>query len=212
MKPHLKYLRYVLLHKLYVYAAGRLLSKLRGEYRWRLFWRLVFHDMSKFSRAEWGPYVWSFYSTKDVGAARSRIGRKVRDDRDVKYAFNVAWLHHQHVNDHHWQHWLLREDSGANIQLLPPAWAIDEMVADWIGAGSKILRHPNLAECVAETVQWYVKQYAVLQLRTQARERVERSLYLLAAHYGQPESMKAIVACQERRVTHTIIRPPMAGV
>lgn len=200
MTPHLKYLRYVLLHKLYVYAAGRLLSKLRGEYRWRLFWRLVFHDMSKFSRAEWSPYVDAFYRGPAEGEAK----------RLRQYRFNVAWLHHQHRNDHHWQHWILREDSGATLQMLPPAWCIDEMVADWIGAGSKILTSPHLGLCIRETVEWYEKNYAVIQLRTQARERVEHSLYILAAHYGEHASMQKILGCGERRVTHTILTPAQA--
>ncbi len=222
MTPHLRYLKYVLLHKWYVYHAGMLLAKLRGEYRWRLFWRLLFHDFSKLSRAEWGPYVRQFYGEpSDVEARRQLMRLPPEQQLDVTfdrlrlaelkargYAFNVAWLHHQHVNDHHWQHWLLREDSGANIQLLPPAWAIDEMVADWCGAGSKILQLPHLAVCIRETVDWYIQQYAVIQLRTQARERVEESLYFLAAHFGEHAAMERILDCKERRVTSRIeLRP-----
>ncbi|MGH3428495.1 MAG: DUF5662 family protein [Mycobacteriales bacterium] len=225
MKPHLRYLKYVLLHKFYVYQAGILLAKCRGEYRWRMFWRLIWHDFSKFSRAEWGPYVRMFYGRSTFDQAVTDLGQKrvSYDDptlemqlevrgaeikRDRQYAFNVAWLHHQHVNDHHWQHWLLREDLGANLQLLPPAIAVDEMVADWVGAGSKILAMPHLASCINETVQWYAKQYAVLQLRPQARDRVEGSLYLLAEHYGLPEAMTLAASFKARRVTSTIeLRP-----
>jgi hypothetical protein len=225
MRAHFRYLKYVLIHKFYVWSAGWLLARLRGEYRWRLFWRLVFHDMSKFSRAEWGPYVTMFYGPELYDAALKVIQRPAqggyvgsvetamkRAGDDIKrarqYDFNVAWLHHQHVNDHHWQHWLLREDSGANIQLLPPAYVVDEMVADWCGAGQKILKWPHLAECIAETIAWYTKMYAVIQLRPQARQRVEEDLAMLAHHFGLIEAAKEALAGQAQRVSLTI---PLGG-
>jgi hypothetical protein len=214
MRAHLKYLKYVLLHKWYVYHAGMLIARLRGEYRLRLWWRLVRHDFSKFSRAEWGPYVRLFYgmSPEHEGTLRyldanrqGSIEQFVAELRRAKkYAFNVAWLHHQHVNDHHWQHWLLREDSGTLIQLLPPAYVVDEMVADWCGAGQKILKLPHLAQCVMETVAWYTKNYAIFQLRPQARQRVEEDLTLLCNHFGIIDAAKDVQGLAARRVTLTV--------
>ena len=52
MKAHLKYLRYVLVHKWHV---------LQECWRLNIKWRGIVHDLSKFSPAEWGPYVDRFY-------------------------------------------------------------------------------------------------------------------------------------------------------
>jgi hypothetical protein len=92
MRAHLRYLRYVILHKLRVYQAGRRLGV--------SVWQLLVHDLSKFSRVEWGPYVASFYGPWKYSERPP----------EVVAAFDAAWLHHQHANPHHWQHWLLRED------------------------------------------------------------------------------------------------------
>ena len=117
MKPHLEYASYVARHKWFVFRAG---LKTGAP-----LWRLLIHDWSKLSPAEWGPYVRSFYGPG---------GRTP----EVRSAFDAAWLHHQHRNPHHWQHWLLREDDGDTKALEMPASLIREMVADWMGAGRAI--------------------------------------------------------------------------
>lgn len=113
MRPHLQYLAYVVRHKWFVFRAG-----LRTG---APLWRLLVHDWSKFTPAEWGPYVRKFYG-----------GWERLDE------FDQAWLHHQHHNPHHWQHWLLREDSGLLKLLRMPDDLVREMVADWMGAGRAI--------------------------------------------------------------------------
>lgn len=102
MTPHLKYLRYVILHKYYVLVAGRRVGGIP-------LWRLLVHDHSKFSRAEWGPYVQQFFG----GAGN-------------KAAFQAAWRHHWTHNWHHWNYW-----EGVAM----PDTYIREMVADWMAAG-----------------------------------------------------------------------------
>ena len=115
--PHLRYASYVARHKWFVFVAG-----LRTG---APLWRLLIHDWSKMSLAEWGPYVRSFY------------GKQGRTP-EVRAAFDRAWLHHQHRNPHHWQHWLLREDEGDTKALPMPEHFVREMVADWMGAGRAI--------------------------------------------------------------------------
>lgn len=112
--PHLRYLRYVLRHKWFVLLAGVWLGV--------PLWQLLVHDLSKFSAAEWGPYVRSFY------------GPQPRTTH-VKIEFDYAWRHHQRVNPHHWQYWLLQEDSGVPKALEMPEKYVLEMVADWVGVG-----------------------------------------------------------------------------
>jgi hypothetical protein len=94
-----------------VFVVGR---KLKVSY-----WRLLKHDLSKFSLAEFGSYARKFYGGGDTN-------------------FSVAWLHHQNRNDHHWEHWINRSEhnkGSVNGALPMPEMAIREMVADWLAAG-----------------------------------------------------------------------------
>lgn len=148
MRPHLKYASYVVRHKWFVFRAG---LKTHAP-----LWRLLIHDWSKLTPAEWGPYVRSFY------------GPQPRT-YEVKQAFDVAWLHHQHRNPHHWQHWLLREDSGKLKTLEIPDKFVREMVADWMGAGRAITGRWEVGE-------WYYKNRDTIQLHPTTRAHVELTI------------------------------------
>jgi hypothetical protein len=107
MKSYWQLLKVILRHKWYVFIAGR---RLRVP-----FWRLVVHDMSKFSWAEFEPYARNFYGDKDDPAG-----------------FNRAWVHHQNCNAHHWEHWIDRSNNKPQVM---PEIVVREMVADWFAAG-----------------------------------------------------------------------------
>lgn len=106
MKPHLLYLSYVLCHKWFVLVAGARLGPPPGwpvlrSVRWWL--QLLVHDLSKFLPSEWAPYADNFYGPPVEGCPKCKAARQA--------AYDVAWLHHQHRNLHHWQRWLLRYDT-----------------------------------------------------------------------------------------------------
>ena len=144
MKHHWNYLKYVIRHKYYVFIAGRALGA--------PLWNLVVHDLSKFSFAEWSPYVNSFYRHPDRP-------QWVRD------AFNEAWLHHIHHNAHHWQHWILQQDSGGRVYLKMPVPLVKEMVADWCGAGKAITGKWDVDH-------WYHENWNQIQLHDLTRLHV----------------------------------------
>lgn len=148
MKPNFQYAWYVARHKYFVFVAGR---KTRAP-----LWRLLIHDWSKMSAAEWKPYVDSFYGPGRTPAVRA--------------AFDAAWLHHQHRNPHHWQHWLLREDNGNLKFLKMPDNFVREMVADWAGAGRAITGKWEIKE-------WYEKNRDKIQLHEHTRDRVEALIH-----------------------------------
>jgi hypothetical protein len=150
---HLKYLWYLLKHKWFVFVAGRSLGV--G------LWQLLVHDLSKFGRKEWGGYVRYFFSRKDE-FLKGRL-----DPTVVMSDFDSAWNHHQKVNPHHWQYWVLVTDNKADpIRTLEiPEKYVREMLADWMGAGRgktgswdmegwvaenapNMLFHPNTADLV----------------------------------------------------------------
>jgi hypothetical protein len=99
MIAHLRYLRYVLVHKWFVFMGG-----LRTGVP---LWQLIIHDLSKFSRAEWGPYVRRFYG------GRGGVEDKAADPPE----FAAAWRHHYERNPHHWDHWIHDIDLTRNIDL-----------------------------------------------------------------------------------------------
>ena len=118
MKPHLRYLSYVLRHKFWVLVYGRVYGV--------PLWRLIVHDASKFSRAEWGPYVRKFY-----GGASPRDKTGAYDPNAQGEEFKAAWRHHWQNNLHHWEHWA---ECLPTPVPMPEVYA-REMVADWFGAG-----------------------------------------------------------------------------
>lgn len=224
MKPHLRYLKYVLMHKWYVFIMGVAMHRAFDRDGWLSWlWRLLVHDLSKFRPSEWRPYVDRFYGLEGEAWITQRVveftglheparcrqiaeARWGEEKKRRQAAFNYAWLLHQHRNNHHWQHWFLREDSGKTYLLLPPAVVVDEMVADWLGAGTKILRWPTVAECVGETIAWYVASRDVIQLRAEARKRVEATLHALAMHYGLIDFAFQMLEQQRRAVTVEVAR------
>jgi hypothetical protein len=157
MKAHLKYASYVARHKWFVFLAG---IKTGAP-----LWRLIIHDWSKLTPAEWTAYVQRFYG--------GRPGVPVTGD-DAP-AFRAAWLHHQHRNPHHWQHWVLRQDDGLLVALQMPEPFVREMVADWMGAGRAITGRWSADE-------WYRNGAgAAMDLHPETRTLAER-LLLTSAH------------------------------
>jgi hypothetical protein len=167
VSAHLKYLSYVVRHKWFVLRAG-----LRTK---APLWRLLIHDWSKFQPCEWGPYVRKFYGSAPslnpvyFGGDGWREWNQAQWANQIESEFDRAWLHHQHANPHHWQHWMLREDSGAVKLLSMPEKFAREMVADWMGAGRAITGKWEAAE-------WYARNRGVIQLHPATRTFVERLL------------------------------------
>lgn len=169
MKKHWKYLRYVVIHKWFVFVAGRKAGVSP--------WRLLKHDWSKFLPCEWYPYVEYFY-----GEYRPYCGPDRRPNEEANkldwtrrrdVSFDQAWAHHQHVNDHHWQHWLLVNDDATIVimEMPEPCWR--EMVADWCGAGRAITGK-------WEAAMWYQKNKVNIRLHNATRLNVEHLLAQMA--------------------------------
>lgn len=155
MRAHLRYASYVARHKWFVFLGG---LKTRAP-----LWRLIIHDYTKMMPVEWVPYVNYFYGG-------NKPGREAKGSYDAAQtgdaAFDRAWLHHQHRNPHHWQHWTLQQDDG-QIKTLPmPEKFIREMVADWMGAGRAITGK-------WEMPSWYEANKNKMRLHDTTRVRVE---------------------------------------
>lgn len=128
---NIKYIKSVIKHKWFVFLeACKLGVPLLG----------IVHDMSKILPDEFIPYA--KYDFSEFG----------KNEKSVQEPFDLAWLKHQRRNKHHWQYWLLINDSGwagkryksnlspavfvKQVEPLPmPERYIREMIADWKGAG-----------------------------------------------------------------------------
>jgi len=111
------------------------------------------HDKSKYGQEEFPAYRDYFYDPEH----NSRSSE----------AFNLAWMHHQNHNPHHWQYWCLINDvDEPQVQALdmPKAYVV-EMLCDWQSAGN---HYGNTA------YDWYEKQKDKMILSENTRKLVEK--------------------------------------
>lgn len=116
------------------------------------------HDKSKYSEEEFDPYLNYFYPLE---------GKESPKDE-----FNYAWLHHQKVNPHHWQYWILvNDDDGTNRPLDIPFEYVCEMLCDW--SSFHYFKDPK-----STANQWYKDNKDRIILSDNTRQLVEELLNL----------------------------------
>lgn len=147
MIKHLRYLKYLLRHKLFV---GWECLKVG------LFWEALVHDLSKFRPIEWNGYVARFASGNDYHGMAG----------DIRYY--LAWNDHQKRNNHHWQHFIMIRDNGETEVLPMPHRARLHMLCDWRGMG-KSLGKPDIKG-------WYLSQRHIIRLHPETSEWIESQL------------------------------------
>lgn len=109
------HLRNILIHKYWVYYFGRKLGIGR--------WRLIKHDISKFSFTEFIESVKYYQGSSSPIPVCKKIN-----------GYSKAWQHHKGRNQHHYEYWTDNYDSG--MTLIPmPFECLEEMIADWCAAG-----------------------------------------------------------------------------
>ena len=165
-----KYLWSQLRHKWFVFLECCLLG---------IPWLGLVHDWSKFRMREFKPYARKFYGTRsdsvyidseDVPSWVKWEGVEYKTYDQVEEDFEVAWNEHQKVNKHHWQRWLLTNDSDEpqTVALKMPWRYAREMLADWKGAG-RAYGQPY-------TRAWYLRNKDRIILHELTRAFVEEQL------------------------------------
>lgn len=135
------------------------------------------HDNSKYSPYEYDAYDDYFYGERT---------KKVEED------FNRAWLHHIHENPHHWQHWVLINDDGAEmIPLEMPPCYVAEMICDW-WSFSWTKGNP------LEIFDWYDEHKDQMILHGKTRALVEEILDRIKQKLDGGNSDVAEIIAQER--------------
>jgi hypothetical protein len=150
--PILKYFWKTVKHKWFILIIG---LKLRVP-----FWRLIIHDLSKFSFKELPHYARQFYG-----------------DKSDQNGFIKAWIHHQNYNDHHFEYWIPRYDSFikniANVPVEIPHEAVKELVADWLAAGKVYEgKWPKLGDW-----SWFEEHFKKIPIHKETRSEIMNLLY-----------------------------------
>lgn len=153
---HLKYLRYLLRHKLFV--AYVLLSTTYHEVakkEWpKYVWAAVTHDLSKFRPSEWLPYAKSFFI----------------DRNKYKKEFKNSFILHQARNPHHLGYWA---NNGTARPMPELRWR--EMLADWEGAS--MAQADSLKTWDRHTVlEWYESHKNNMNIHPHTKSQVEAYL------------------------------------
>lgn len=161
MRRHWQYLKYVLRHKWFVFAACIRLGV--------PVWIALLHDWDKFLPDEWFPYARCFYKPD---------GSKQYDEKQMV----AAWNAHQKRNKHHWQYWMLTWDRGETECLPMPDVYRLEMLADWIGAG-RALGKPN-------TWEWYAANREKMKLHPDTLAWMDREVENLRLMHERDEWLR----------------------
>lgn len=157
---YLKYLKYVVWHKWFVFLEC---------YKMGLFWRGIVHDWSKLRPSEFIPYANHFYGDK-TGIKKGRTGSGYYKPTNTDNPdFDYAWLLHQKRNKHHWQYWILPEDSGGIVIFDMPVKYRQEMLCDWHGAGRAI-------NGKKDTINFYMQNKDKMQLSLITRQWIEENI------------------------------------
>ena len=119
------------------------------------------HDESKYSDEEFYAYLDHFYPED---------GSEPSEENSPEY--DLAWLHHQKVNPHHFQYWLLIRDDGDIKPLDMQPEYVCEMICDW---ESFHINNPS----GDNAYQWYQNNRSTIVLSNSTSELVDRLLELM---------------------------------
>jgi hypothetical protein len=144
----LNYFWTVLKHKWYVFTIGLEL----GVPTYLLLW----HDISKFSKAEFMPYARWF------GKGEGQVD------------FQTACEHHYTHNEHHWQYWVIDSTykggmmiGGATFNM--PEMYQREMIADWLAAAKA---YDGVLPKNMKDWKWYQENWDTILLAKRTRFEV----------------------------------------
>lgn len=156
IRAHIAYGKTLILHKWGVLKGCRIMEV--------PLWRALIHDWTKFLPIEWFPYV-KHFRNPDGSPRKIRNKDGSYDPLEQPLSFQKAWLHHQR-NKHHWQAWVSIGDDGKLEPMPIPNIYLQEMVADWIGAGIAYANESN-------PVEWYEANKHKMVLCKQSRRKLD---------------------------------------
>jgi hypothetical protein len=125
MRRYIQYLKYVLVHKWYVWQE----CKKQG-----LYLQGIIHDMSKFLPSEFIPYARFFYDENGLPKTKRDKTGYYKPTNTGNIEFDMAWARHCKRNKHHWQYWTTPQDYDGLVVFDMEEKYVEEMLYDWIAA------------------------------------------------------------------------------
>ena len=143
-----------------------------------IFWQGLFHDLSKFSPAEF------FVGAKHFLGTRSPNER----EREL-YGYSAAWLHHKGRNKHHFEYWNdVNPKTKRYEPVKMPTKYLIEMFCDRVAA-SKTYQGENYTD--EHPINYFLRGNARLSMHPETAETLEMLLRMLAEK-GEDETFKFI--------------------
>lgn len=170
MGSKIKFLKYLLKHKWYVFIECC---------KHGLFWIGIKHDLSKFYPSEFLPYAEFFYGKySNIYNSTNKKNGYCKPAQTGDPQFDFAWFLHCKRNKHHWQWWVIPDCDGRSKVLPIQEPFLTEMLCDWIGAG-KAQGHFSPREDPYQNVRnWYKENSNKLQLAEETRKEIEKRIGL----------------------------------
>lgn len=136
----------------------------------------LFHDLSKYSRAEFNAGV-KYYQGNRSPQAKERKA----------LGYSAAWLHHKGRNKHHFEYWTDFAD-GKKVYVEMPAKYLAEMVCDRIAASKIYLKD---AYTDASPLEYFETKTDREGMHPKTAEKLEYFLKMLKDE-GEKKTLKAL--------------------
>ena len=127
----------------------------------------LFHDLSKYSPAEFIPGVRFYQGTRSPNEREREI-----------YGYSAAWMHHKGRNRHHFEYW---NDLNPQTKMYEPVHMpvryVKEMFCDRVAA-SKIYQGKNYTD--EHPLKYFLRGYARPKMTAETADLLEEWLTMLA--------------------------------
>lgn len=146
-KIYIKYIKYILRHKYWVYRILILKNK-------KMTIQAILHDISKFLPDEFFNYAMYYHLDKKIDITKS-------------------WHKHILRNKHHWQYWIFINNEGEIQALEMPKKYVMEMIADWYAVA---ITETGIDQIDLKVNNWYQIRKNVILLHPDTRNYLEKNL------------------------------------
>lgn len=133
-----------------------------------ILWQGLFHDLSKYTPAEFL-----------AGVRNYSDGKKSPNEAErEQYGYSPAWLHHKGRNRHHFEYWCdYNPKEGRMLPVKMPVRFFKELICDRIAA-SKIYQGENYTQ--SHPLAYFVRGKANRSIHPETSDAIEEILTLLA--------------------------------
>lgn len=169
--------------KHFITITGHRHAVIKHGFKAGIFFRALFHDLSKYSPVEF------------ITGAKYYKGTKSPNEKERElFGYSAAWLHHKGRNKHHFEYWVDYSPlTKKNEPVKMPIKFVKEMFCDRVAA-SKIYQGKNYIK--SHPLEYFMRGKDRRMIHKETSDLVERWLRILAEH-GEKEAFKAIRSTKE---------------